>query len=417
MTELGRRILSQCNLIDGIQAEPLQKALVVIEGGTISWAGRQCDWGDARQDDEVIDMKGMFILPGLWDMHIHLDYKGIDELLAASTDSSTNTLFAYRRALTFLNAGVTSLRVVGTKGGLDFALRSGIESGTFIGPRIVTAGEAVASTGGHGSPQGRGCDGPYEFRRAARQALWQGADLVKVMVTGGIAGMHEAFDAPQTLRDEVAAAVEVAHNWGKHVSGHIASTQAAIMCSEIGLDTVEHGYALDEEAIKVMAANGTAYIPTLVVTDNPSYWEGIGTPGWAVDKIRKAYNLHHRAVELAIEAGIKLGVGTDVPTAFMDGTLVTIREMEALARLGASPREVIRWATRVPAEICGFADELGTIETGKSADLIAVPDNPYDSVSHLRDVRFVMARGSIVKSSLVGGPQVGLLAGFLEGSS
>ncbi|NLY11099.1 MAG: amidohydrolase family protein [Firmicutes bacterium] len=411
---MARAILKNCQIIDGLKEEPLVNGIIVVEDERISWVGQASDFDlKLEKNATIIDMNGMYVLPGLWDMHLHLDYQGLKDIAAPRTVAQ-RTLFSYRRALTFLYNGVTSLRLVGTSDGIDFALRDGIARGDYLGPRILTAGKGINSTGGHGSKDGTGFDGPYEFRRAARQVVFKGADLVKVMVTGGIAGRNEAFDAPQTLEDEVAAVVEIAHNWGKHVSAHVASAEAAIMCAKVGVDTIEHGYALTEEALETMLTRGSKYVPTLIVTDNPSYWEAIGTANWAVEKIKQAYDSHHKAVEMAIKMGLTIAVGTDVPVPFMDGAIVVVREMEALAKLGAKPQDIIKWATLTAATICGVNDQVGTIENGKIADLIAVPENPYESVSNLRDIRFVMSKGTIARNELPNQQEVGVLAGRLE---
>ena len=410
---MKRTVLTNLQLLDGVAHGILADQVLVIENDEVAWVGPRGAW-DQKTDprDEVVDLQGMYVLPGLWDMHMHLDFRVHGQV---GPSIAEDTMFSYRRALTLLHSGVTSLRLPGSANGIDFALRDGIERGDYIGPRILTAGEGITSTGGHGSIDGKGCDGPYEFRRAARQVVSRGADLVKIMVTGGIMGRHEASDAPQTMPDEVQAVVEVAHNWGKHVSGHIASSEAAIMCAELGVDTIEHGYFLDENAIQVMKKCGSAYIPTLGVTSSPDYWKEIGAPDWAVEKVKRAAITHRRAVEMAMEAGLTIALGSDLPTAHVNGTIGIVNEMEALAQLGASPETIIHWATQVPAQICGLGHKVGTLEQGKQADLIAVPKNPYESVSNLRNVSFVMARGTIVRDDITSTRRPSLLAGHFEG--
>ncbi|HBG00822.1 MAG TPA: hypothetical protein DDW87_04530 [Firmicutes bacterium] len=406
---MNRIVLTNIRLLDGITRAARDDYVVVTKGERIEWIGPRGAERFQDPTDMVYDLKGAYVLPGLWDMHVHLDFRMIPDSVGEPS-LAESTLFAYRRALTFLNAGVTSLRVVGTHGGLDFSLRDGINCGEYLGPRILTAGPGLASTGGHGAIQGKGYDGPYEFRRAAREVVYHGADLVKIMVTGGIIGRHEAFDALQTMPDEVQAVVKVAHQWGRHVAAHIASAQAAVMCAELGVDTIEHGYALDKHALKVMKRHGVVYVPTLVVTDEPSYWSEVGLPHWAVAKVKQAASSHRLAVEMALEMGIAITLGSDLPTPFVDGTIGVVREMEALANLGVAPRDLIAWATRTPATIFGLADDLGTVEHGKVADLVATPENPYDSVRHFRDICFVMKRGRVVRAE-TGLP---LVAGYLE---
>ena len=180
---MARAILKNCQIIDGLKEEPLVNGIIVVEDERISWVGQASDFDlKLEKNATIIDMNGMYVLPGLWDMHLHLDYQGLKDIAAPRTVAQ-RTLFSYRRALTFLYNGVTSLRLVGTSDGIDFALRDGIARGDYLGPRILTAGKGINSTGGHGSKDGTGFDGPYEFRRAARQVVFKGADLVKVMVT------------------------------------------------------------------------------------------------------------------------------------------------------------------------------------------------------------------------------------------
>ena len=404
--------LINCNVIDGTGSDTIDDAVVELVGERIEWVGRREDWTGSTEDGCVRDMKGAYILPGLWDMHVHLSMTVLKEE-GRRDDLPSDTLFSYRRALAFLDAGVTSLRLVGSPpGGMDFALRDGIAAGRYMGPRILTAGQGIASTGGHGYRGDEGCDGPYEFRKAARKRLWQGADLIKIMVTGGMGGRYETYDASQTLADEVKAATEVAHNAGRHVAGHIASPQAAIMCAEAGVNTVEHGYVLDERSLSVMAERGTAYVPTLVVSWDPSYWQELGVASWAMDKIRAVHQPHRRAVELALELGTPMAIGTDLPTAHMDGAIVTVREMEIISELGAQPRDLIGWASSVSAGLCGLKGQVGELAPGQVADIIAVPEDPSESISNLRDVRFVMTGGRVVKDLLTGAAPVRLPEGF-----
>jgi len=413
---LSRKLLKNCVIVQAKQDTNLHDGMIAVDDGSIEWVGKASDWpGDVDGETEVLDMQGMYVLPGLWDMHIHLGMTVLKSNAMQSTTPS-DTLFSYRRALAFLNAGVTSLRLVGSSAdGIDFVLRDAINSGAYVGPRILTAGVGVASTGGHGYRGGAGCDGPYEFRKATRKQLWMGADLIKVMVTGGMGGRYETFTAPQTLEDEVAAAVEVAHNAGKHVAGHIASPEGAIMCSRVGLDTVEHGYALNQKALDVMTVNGTAYVPTLVVSHNPDYWRELGVASWAMKKIQQAHEPHRNAVKLAIESEVTLAIGTDLPTAYMDDAIVTVREMEVFSELGAEPRDIIRWATEVPARICGLEGRVGCLAPGQAADIIAVPDDPCTDISNLRDVRFVMTGGDIIRDAIDGHSPVALPPIYLNG--
>lgn len=412
------KVLTNCALIDVVAKQRVADAAIVVSGDTVAWAGPRSQWTGPEPNDELIDMGGLNVLPGLWDMHMHL---GMTVLKTGGRREwglgvPSNTMFSYRRALAFLYSGVTSLRLVGSADdGADFLLRDSINDGEYIGPRLLTAGPGISPTGGHGYNGHGGCDGPYEFRKAARHILWQGADLIKICITGGMGGRYETVDAPQIMRDEIAATIEVSHEWGKHVAAHCASPEVTIMCAELGLDTVEHGYCLNEAALEVMKQKGTAYVATLVVSDDASYWEDLDVAPWAMKKIRQVHDVHRRAVELAIKNGVTLAIGTDLPTAYKDDAIVTVREMELFEGLGMPPIDVIRAATVVPAKICGLEGKVGAIAAGQSADLIAVPEDPFATVSNLRDVRFVMMRGDTVKDSIAGHTPIGLPAGMLKG--
>ena len=406
-----KQVLTNCHLIDGRGGQAIDNAVVEIHDDTIHWTGPASDWeGDSTIG--VRDMQGAYVLPGLWDMHIHLSMTVLKEGASPPTPAGA-ALFSYRRALAFLDAGITTLRLVGSgQEGIDFALRDGIAQGEYWGPRLLTAGQGLSSTGGHGYDGQTPCDGPYQFRRAARERLAAGADLIKIMVTGGMGGRYETHDALQTLPDEVKAAVEVAHNAQKHVAAHIASPQAAVMGVDAGIDTVEHGYTLDAASLTYMAENGVTYVPTLVVSHDLDYWEKLRVASWSYQKLRIVQEPHRQAVKTAIQLGVPMAIGTDVPTAHMDGTIVTVREMELLEELGAMPSEVITWATSVPARVAGLGGTVGELVPGQKADLIAVLDDPEFSVKALRDVKLVMTNGRITKDLLTSETPVTLPDGF-----
>lgn len=404
-------LLNHVTLLDGADPEPQPDMAVVVDGRNISWVGPAP--AAAAAGCREIDFAGAYLCPGLWDLHVHLDYRGISAP-PEPTDMVHDVLFAYRRLLTYLHGGVTSLRILGTENAMDLSLRGRIDSGEYIGPRLIAAGKPLYSTGGHGSEDGSGLDGPVEFRRAARRNFWEGADLLKVMVTGGIAGRRERWDALQTRPEEVQAAAETAQAWKKHTAAHVSTAAAAKICVSCGVDSIEHGYALDEQALTLMAEQGTVYVPTLVVTDAPQYWQDIGTPQWAREKMADASAAHHRAVELALELGVTMGIGSDVPEPILDGALATIAEMEALESMGAGPGDVLTWAWQTGPKLCGREELVGTITPGREADCVALPANPLDAVGALRDIFFVMSRGCVVRDDRSCPGTLGLLAGKLE---
>jgi imidazolonepropionase-like amidohydrolase len=299
-----------------------------------------------------------------------------------------------------LLAGVTTLRLLGEAAGADFALRSAIEKSQVVGPRIFTAGNAIGCTGGHGWRGGRviEADGVAEFRRAARSQIKLGADWIKIMLTGGLAGEHEAVDTPQLAPDELRAVIEVAHAWGRRVTAHAGSAQAIQQAVEAGLDCVEHGYQLTEEVVALMVERGVWYVPTIVVTRSVEHLESIGVPEWMRQRMLRTAAGHTHALEAAVAAGVRIAAGTDMlPAEPFDGTIASVAELEHYVRAGMTPLAALKAATLQAAELLGVSAHLGSLEAGKLADIVGVDGDPTIDISALRGVRFVMKNGVVVR--------------------
>ncbi|HHT84311.1 MAG: amidohydrolase family protein [Bacillota bacterium] len=391
--------LVNCRLIDGTGSRPKENVAIEVRGSRIGRIVSGNVFGKevvAGPQDEVVDLDGKTVVPGLWDSHMHLtffidtrqDFARIPDL----------TLRGARRAMQFLAGGVTSCRVLGDESGVDFALRDLIAKGEFPGPRLFTSGEPVTTTGGHAhDSSGIECDGPYEVRWAVREQLKRGVDFIKIMMTGGIMGAHEGFGATQMTPDEVRAATEVAHYAGKHVAAHTGGAEGIEMAIKCGVDTVEHCYALDERVAGMLAESNTICVPTLVVTDSIHLYREAGAPEYALKKLELAKEYHRRGFQYLLKAGGKFAVGSDLPSARVKGIVATVREMEVMVELGADPMDVIMAATKVPAELCGLIDEVGTLEDGKLADLVVVDGCPVKDIRVLEHPVSVMKDGKWVK--------------------
>lgn len=393
-------VLTNCTVVDAQRENPLPDAGVWARDGLIAAVGPVDDVLEtalATGPPQIVDVKGAHVVPGLINMHTHLSD------VSRETGRETPVEFAYRmagHAHRTVQAGVTTVRLVAEPHGVDFALRRAIDAGEVIGPRIFTAGRAIVCTGGHGfaSSGTVEADGADGMRHAVRSQLREGADLIKVMISGGIAGEHEGIDTPQLTRDELLAAVEVAHSWGRKVTAHAGPARAIAEGVECGLDGIEHGYQLTDDVIQLLVERGTTLVPTILVTRCEQYYRDVGAPEWMIERALTAGVDHWRGLESAIEHGVSIAVGTDMlPAEPQDETTATVRELEHYAEAGMSPREVLASATTTPAAWLGASARLGTVEDGKLADLIAIDGDPTQDVSAFRRLRLVMARGQIVR--------------------
>jgi len=259
---------------------------------------------------------------------------------------------------------------------------------------------AVIATGGHGHTRAGTieADGADDFRKKVRMQLKAGADLIKICISGGIAGEHEAIRDAQLSKDEMRAVMETAHGSGKKVTAHAGPAGAIRDAIECGLDCVEHGYFLDPETIALMVQRGVWYVPTIVVSRCEEFFHKIGAPEWMIRKALEAGTLHFAALQGAIQAGVQIALGTDMmPAEPYEGTTATVRELEFYVEAGMTPLQAVRVATLKPAEWLGVSGRQGTVEAGKLADLIAVDGDPTASISNLRNLRFVMHDGQIVR--------------------
>lgn len=395
-------LLTNCAVITcdpKAKSKPINNGAVLIEGNRIKAVGARADFGDVQN---TVDMHGRFVMPGLMNMHVHfgLALPGATRAAAAEETEMDLMMRGYKNATDALMAGVTFVRCVGERHGLDFALRRAFTQGGLKGPRIMCAGRAVIITGGHGW-DGYGsieADGPDEFRKAARSQLKLGADLVKLMITGGIAGEHEAIRDSQATYEEMQAACDAAHNAGKHITAHAGSPIAIQDGIRAGLDCIEHGYFIDDKTAALMVKHGTWLVPTLCVSRAESYMRNIGVPQWMIDKSLRAGEEHKQAYQRALKTGIKIAMGTDMlPGEANEGTIATYREMEFMNEMGMKPHDVLMAATWHAATLAGKLDELGSLGADKFADIIALDANPAQATRNIRSVSWVMLNGEVVR--------------------
>ena len=394
-------------------ATPSTMQTIIIDGGRIV---RVDDgYADPTSFDrpvDVIDLSDKFVLPGLMDMHVHL----LGQLGPTSrTDvlfetTSMSALKGARHARITLEAGFTTVRDLGGDPEAIYALRDATARGIVPGPRIVAAGSSLAATGGHGDIDGYKaellelwtpetiCDGPYDCRRAARHAIKYGADWIKITATGGVLSDTKTGTDQQMTDDELREIVETAHGLGVRVAAHAHGADGINAALEAGVDSIDHGSFLDNESIRLFKKNDAWLVPTLMPGHRiPSIMEG--NP-FFTDAIRAKANAASAASKgnfaKAVRAGVKVAFGTDAAV-IPHGE--NAEEFSLMVDAGMSPAEAIRTATVNAAELLELDDELGTLEAGKIADLIAVDGNPLEDISILERVIVVIRDGKVVHSA------------------
>ncbi len=399
------RALIGATVVDLDGRSPIADAVVVTDGDRIAAVGTA---GDVRipAQAEIIDLTGTWLIPGLMNMHVHLGLV-LPGNMAAELANETEgelTLRMAAAAMETLQVGVTTIRSPGEQRHGDLALAKAIAKGHAHGPRIFSAGEALVITGGHGTdPDKASYDGPYELVKSARREISAGASWVKILISGGIATATGDISMPLMTPEEINAVVDAAHRFGAKVAAHSGSSAATDVAIDAGVDSIEHGYLLDRAVLKKMREHGTWFVPTIVVSQPATqpFFEKIGSPDWYLKRRDSVGREHWKALEMAIEEGVNIALGTDqLPAEPNDGTTATAREAQYYVEAGMTPLEALRAATIAPARMLGADDELGSLEVGKYADIVAVADDPTEDITALRTILFVMKGGTVYRNSL-----------------
>ncbi len=404
------RYIHAGSLLDRPGQAPRGASTIAVRGGVIVgvYDGHVMPLGDAP----VIDLKDKTVLPGLIDSHVHLgsDRAGQEGLLAGFTESKELGAFeAQWNARKTLMAGFTTVRNLGDDGA-TLALREAIARGWADGPRIVDAGRSISTTSGHMDRRlgvvedlhpamniENLCDGADACRKAVRNQVARGADVIKIATTGGVNSRIGAGLGKQMFDDEARAIVETARLYGKKVAVHAHGADGITLALKMGADSVEHGTLMDDEAIALFRKSGAYYVPTLSTVNG--YLERIAKdpnayPPAVRAKIDWRIGITGKALEKAVPAGVKIAFGTDAGVSKHGRNA---DEFELLVKHGMTPMQAIAAATINAADLLGLAKEVGSIEPGKSADIIAVTGDPLKDVRVLKSVGFVMRAGVVHK--------------------
>lgn len=393
-------------IIDVAAGEILDNRIIAIEDGAIAAVTPSND-GPIPADVVVIDLSGYTVLPGLIDAHTHLlsdsDDHGLNSLVVSLPEATINGV---KNAATTLQAGFTTVRNVGAPGYADVALRDAIAAGEVAGPRMLVSGPPVGITGGHCSdnnllPYEYGvtetgvADGPWEIRQMVRQNVKFGVDLIKTCSTGGVLSAGTRLDAVQYTLEELEALVDEAHAHGRKVAVHAHGNAGIRNAILAGADSIEHASFLTDDVIELARERGTRFVMDIYVTEHIlTEGEANGVLPESLDKEREVGQIQRESFRQAHSAGVEMVFGTD-SAVYPHGD--NARQFSRMVRFGMTPAEAIRAATVNAADLLGVGDQVGRIAKGLQADLVAVSGNPYEDVSVLEHVEFVMKAGIVYK--------------------
>jgi len=407
-------VLRAARLFDG-KADKLESpGVVVVVGGRIQATGAAAAIPTGA---DIVDLGDATLLPGFIDAHTHLSHPYIPDFRQRVVDGERKTIAEQALDATedlrkTLMAGFTTCRDVGSADFIDIGLRNAVASGKIAGPRMLVAVKSIGATGGHCDPGGgvryglrkesgieQGViNSADEARAAVRFNLKYGADVIKTCATGGVLSATDEVDTPQMTQAELDALVDEAHALRRKTAAHAHGATGAKRAIRAGIDSIEHGSFLDDEALRMMKAKGTFYVPTLIagwwIVQQVDQGKLLLTPA-VVAKARAAWGSVGQTFNKAVNMGVRIGFGTDAGV-YPHGMNAT--EFQLMVEHGMKPIDALRAATGADAELLGLADRIGTIEPGKLADVIAVPGDPTQDIRLASKVKFVMKEGKVYRS-------------------
>ena len=406
-------VLKAARLFDGKSNSLITPGVVVVTDGKIAGTGSNAS---VPTEAEVIDLGNATLLPGFIDAHTHLTMTYSEDYARAALDALRKpipemALDASVNARITLMAGFTTVRDVGSTEYLDAGLRNAINRGVVPGPRMLVAVHAIGATGGHcddtgwregavgkeTGPEVGVINGENEARRAVRLAHKYGATVIKTCATGGVLSLADAVDTPQLTQAELDALVDEAHALRLKTAAHAHGAEGAKRAIRAGIDSIEHGSFLDDEALDLMKQKGTYYVPTLMAAQGLSeqIQKGVPIPPAIKVKADDAIAHVHQAFQKAIAKGVKIGLGTDAAV-YPHGR--NAEEFHQMVDLGMKPIDALKAGTSSDADLLGLSSKIGTLETGKLADVVAVPGDPLQNIRQTEHVFFVMKEGVVYRN-------------------
>ena len=403
-----RTVIHAGKLLDVKTGNMLSDQAIVIEGDKIVSIGAMSSL-KLSGDERRIDLANGTVLPGLIDAHTHLTFDPQFGYEGLAISVPREALIGAKNARVTLEAGFTTVRNVGADGYADVALRDAINAGDVPGPRMLVSGPPLGITGGHCDNNllpaeyhavGDGvADGVAQVQHKVRENIKYGADLIKVCATGGVLSKGDDPNASQYTLEEMKAIVADAHRLGRKVAAHAHGAQGVIWASEAGVDSVEHGHLMNDDAIATLKKNGTYLVPTLYLIDwQREHAAEANLPSFLKAKMDMVSQSAKANAKKAFAAGVKIGLGTDAAV-YPHG--LNAHELEVYVQLGMTPLQAIQTATVNDADLLGWTSKIGTLEPGKWADIIAVDGDPLHDITTLQHIKFVMKGGEVVKNQYV----------------
>ena len=405
----GDVLIHAGNLIDVETGKIESRKSIVIKNNLITSVSD----GYINKSDfqEYYDLKDSYVLPGLMDAHVHLAQEYVPKAERdLKVEPEFNAIFAAANAIKTLNAGFTTVRNVGDGGMETISLRNAINKGIVPGPRILTSGKTIATTGGHGDPTNGLPTDLYEpptpeegvvdsfedIKKAVRQRYKDGTDGIKITATGGVLSVAKSGENPQFTNNELEALISIAKDYGLWVAAHAHGKEGMLRAVNAGVTSIEHGTFMDEEVMDAMKKNGTYYVPTILAGE----WvaEKSKIDNFFPELVRpKAAKIGPQILDTFTKAhkyGVKIAFGTDSGVSAHGDNW---QEFALMVKGGMSPLETIQSATLETAKLFRLENEIGKIRTGFSADIIALRDNPLENIESLKDISFVMKEGTRYK--------------------
>ena len=399
------------NLIDTDTGDITKAVTIRVIGNEISEVTK--GYANPNKNDQVINLKQSFVLPGFMDMHVHLAQEYVPKAERESKiEPEYRALFAANAASKTLMAGFTSVRNLGDGGMETISLREAIRKGLAIGPRIFTSGKTIATTGGHGdptngmpkdnysppTPEEGVIDSPEEAIKAVRQRYKDGTDGIKITATGGVLSVAKSGENPQFTNAELIAIIATANDYGLWTAAHAHGKEGMKRAVIAGINSIEHGTYMDQEVMDLMKARGTYYVPTIMAGDwvakkakIPNFFPALVKP-----KAEKIGPQIQSTFAKAYKAGVKIAFGTDSGVSAHGDNW---QEFILMTDAGMSNKDALKSATIETAKLLRVEDKLGQIKPGMLADIIAVQNNPIEDISTVKNVSFVMKDGVIYKQN------------------